>query len=166
MAFGRVIPRLTCGGSAARRGGYLGLVSLLRSPRVVSLLVAASLPVLAAGCGGESDIEKRAREANDAVTTPQVELDKKAQEKLAAENEKLARQDEDDRKGLAKDVRDALDGSAEQAQKYADERKRDAEKAAKEAADGVIEDAQDEAERIRNEAQKAIDEALEDATSP
>lgn len=138
----------------------------LRSSRVVSLLVAVSLPVLAAGCGGESDIEKKAREANDAVTTPQVELDRQAQEKLAAENEKLAKQDKDDRKDLAKDVRDALDGSAEEAQKFAEERKRDAEKAAKDAADGVIEDAQQEAERVRSEAQEAIDEALEDATSP
>lgn len=137
----------------------------LRSSLAVPLVVVAASTSVLAGCG-ESDVERRAKEANDAVTTPQVELDRAAQEKIAKENEQLAKQDEADRKGLAKDVADALDGSAEEAKSYADERKRDAEKAAKDVADGVIEDARQEAERVRSEAQKAIDEALEDAPAP
>lgn len=137
----------------------------LRSSLALLLVVGVPASGALAGCG-ESDVERRAREANDAVTTPQVELDKAAQDKIAAENEKLAKDDEADRKGLAQDVVDAVGGSAEQAQKYAEERQRDAEKAAKDAADGVIEDAQNEADRIRQDAQDAVDEALEDATSP
>lgn len=127
---------------------------------VAAVLVGLASAGLVAGCG-ESDVERRAKEANDAVdtTAAQAEADAK---KLAEENAKLAKEDEAARKGLAKDVVDAVGGSAEEAQRMAEERAKDAQKAAKDAADGVIEDAQKEADKVRKQVEEVRDDAAED----
>src|SRR4051794_30804675 len=98
---------------------------------VAGLLVVVAPVGLLAGCG-ESDVERRAKEANDAAGTTASQVAEQAKQ-LAEENARLAKEDAKDRKGLAKDVVDAVGGSREEAERFARQRAKDAEKAAKDA---------------------------------
>lgn len=135
----------------------------------LALLLVAGSGGLVAGCG-QSDEQKRAIEVNDTIDTTQAAAEAEAQKALAEENEKLDDQDRKDRKGLAKDLVDAVGGAADQAadtaKKQGDQATEDALTAAQRAVDKAADAAQKARDDVSKSASEAVQDAFDQATSP
>lgn len=146
----------------------------LRS-RALVLMVAIAGTTTVAGCG-QSDLQKQAIDANNEINTTAEAAKAAADEATARENERLDKRDREDRKGLAKDLVDAVDGAAADAQADAQKKVDTAKGQANDAASNALVEAQKAVERAQaaakenaENAQDDISKALSDAaaaTSP
>lgn len=136
----------------------------LRHQVAALLLIAAPLGL--AACG-ESDVEREAREANDAITTTETDaaaVRAKAEE-LADQQAAELRQAKEDRQGLGKDLADNVEGAAASATQEAKDRANGAAGDAKAAADQTAAEVKAAADKAAAEAQAAAEEAAADAIS-